>query len=320
MLVRQALARRRGLQGHPRVAVQGQAVTANSSPITDPSRSTTNPSLKEYSFDPRDVQGAPRGGRRGRTLKLDDDLLPAGPRDLGVGPHGQGRRGQGRHHHRPQGDGPRGTPTWPRPWRATTTSTPVPSPIMDDPVSNMSLQYLPDGAINYSQVNDPKLNKLIQQAQAAVDPPSQQKTTGAAGRRPRARQRDRQRHVRPEPPGRLHAGNWTGFVVKPSELLVHRRPGYRWPGPATVDQAREKAGSPHALVCPRPESATAWSPLVRGHGNVPVAPSAARGPGNRGRQHRHGRPGCARRTARAVRTGPVPAGAVREVPGPARAG
>ena len=43
---------------------------------------------------------------------------------------------------------------------------------MDDPMTNMALTYLPDGAINYSYVNDPELNKLIEQARVTTDKPS----------------------------------------------------------------------------------------------------------------------------------------------------
>ena len=41
---------------------------------------------------------------------------------------------------------------------------------MDDPVTNFALSYLPGGAINYTHVDDPELNALIEQAQGTVDP------------------------------------------------------------------------------------------------------------------------------------------------------
>lgn len=41
--------------------------------------------------------------------------------------------------------------------------------IMDDPVTNFSLSYLPGAAINYTRVDDPKLNALIEEAIVTFD-------------------------------------------------------------------------------------------------------------------------------------------------------
>ena len=53
VLVRQALAHAVDYNAIRAVAVQGQAVTANSSPITDSLKEFADPTLKEYTFDPQ---------------------------------------------------------------------------------------------------------------------------------------------------------------------------------------------------------------------------------------------------------------------------
>lgn len=41
--------------------------------------------------------------------------------------------------------------------------------IMDDPVTNFALSYLPGGAINYTHVDDPELNALIEEGMVTFD-------------------------------------------------------------------------------------------------------------------------------------------------------
>ena len=108
-LVRQALAHAVDYSSIRSVAVQGQAVTANNSPITDSLKQFANPSLKEYVFDTEKSQAAARAGR-GQQPLADDDLLAAGPGHRGVGDAGQGERGAGRHHHQPPGPRPQHLP------------------------------------------------------------------------------------------------------------------------------------------------------------------------------------------------------------------
>ncbi len=89
--------------------------------------------------------------------------------------------------------------------------------IMDDPVTNFALSYLPGGVINYTYVDDPKLNDLI--AEATV-------TTDKADKI--AIMRDAARIVHDEVYDNImytqnlyfaHSDKWTGFISKPSELL-----------------------------------------------------------------------------------------------------
>ncbi|WP_235501018.1 ABC transporter substrate-binding protein [Agreia sp. Leaf244] len=89
--------------------------------------------------------------------------------------------------------------------------------IMDDPVTNFTLSYLPGGAINYTLVDDPELNELI--AKAAVTADSDEKISIM---------RDAAKIVHDEVYDNImytqnlyfaHSSEWEGFVTKPSELL-----------------------------------------------------------------------------------------------------
>lgn len=89
--------------------------------------------------------------------------------------------------------------------------------IMDDPVTNFTLSYLPEGAINYTHVDDPKLNALI--AEATVTEDRDEKI---------AIMRDAAAIVKEQVYDNImytqnlyfaHSAEWDGFVSKPSELL-----------------------------------------------------------------------------------------------------
>lgn len=89
--------------------------------------------------------------------------------------------------------------------------------IMDDPVTNMTLTYLPGGVINYSYVDDPALSKLINDA--AVTQDKQQKI---------ALMRQAAKIVRDQMYDNImytqnlyfaYSDEWDGFQAKPSELL-----------------------------------------------------------------------------------------------------
>lgn len=54
--------------------------------------------------------------------------------------------------------------------------------IMDDPATNMTLTYLPGGAINYSYVDDPQLSALISKAQATTDTDQQKQLVQQAAK------------------------------------------------------------------------------------------------------------------------------------------
>ncbi|OLF09147.1 hypothetical protein BLA60_21490 [Actinophytocola xinjiangensis] len=89
--------------------------------------------------------------------------------------------------------------------------------IMDDPATNMSLTYLPGGAINYSYVDDPELTKLIQQAQVTFERDEQVPILQEAAKKVRDNVYDNVMYT--QNLYVAHRSDWSGFTVKPSELL-----------------------------------------------------------------------------------------------------
>jgi len=214
VLVRQALAHAVNYDAIRQVAVQGQAVTANSSPITDSLKQFANPALKEYTFEPAmSKQLLAQAGVKNLKLtmiySLQDPVISAWSTMVKESAAQAGitidLKGLDRNT-----------------YLAKTTEGDYDIyagsfAIMDEPVSNMSLQYLPDGAINYSQVNDPKLTKLIQQAQATVDPAQQKSLVQQAATYVHDNMIDNIMYV--QNLNVAHSSDWTGFQIKPSELL-----------------------------------------------------------------------------------------------------
>ena len=89
--------------------------------------------------------------------------------------------------------------------------------IMDDPVTNMTLAYLPGGAINYTYVDDAKLNDLIAQGAATTDKKEKVKLMREAAKIVRDNVYDNIMYT--QNLYFAHSSKWTGFVSKPSELL-----------------------------------------------------------------------------------------------------
>jgi peptide/nickel transport system substrate-binding protein len=89
--------------------------------------------------------------------------------------------------------------------------------IMDDPPTNMTLTYLPDGVINYSHVDDPALTRLVTQAQATGDHQAQQRLVLDAADIVREKIYDNILHT--QNLYFAHSDDWTNFQVQPSELL-----------------------------------------------------------------------------------------------------
>jgi peptide/nickel transport system substrate-binding protein len=89
--------------------------------------------------------------------------------------------------------------------------------IMDDPATNMALTYLPKGAINYSYVDDPALNDLITQARVTFERDKQRPILQKAAKMVRDNVYDNIMYTQ-----NLYVAyrsDWSGFSVKPSELL-----------------------------------------------------------------------------------------------------
>ncbi|BDZ46853.1 ABC transporter substrate-binding protein [Naasia aerilata] len=89
--------------------------------------------------------------------------------------------------------------------------------IMEDPVTNMVLSYLPGGAINYTHVDDPELNDLINTASTSADEKERVKLMREAAQIVHEKVYDNIMYS--QQLYFAHSDKWTGFVSKPSELL-----------------------------------------------------------------------------------------------------
>jgi peptide/nickel transport system substrate-binding protein len=212
--VRQALAHAVDYNAIRSVVLQGQAVTTGSSPIPPVLKDWVDPSLKEYTYDPNMSKSLlTQAGVANLKLNLiyslqdtvsaqlativKDDAAKAG---ITINLEGQERNT----------------------YLANTASGNYDIylgnfAIMDDPTTNMSLTYLAGGAINYSLVNDPALSSLITQAQATTDKATQKTLITQAATMVHNNVYDNVMYMQ-----NLYfasSDKWTGFVVKPSELL-----------------------------------------------------------------------------------------------------
>lgn len=89
--------------------------------------------------------------------------------------------------------------------------------IMDDPATNAALAYLPGGSINYSLVDDPKLTALINQARVTFDEKEQIPIIQQVNKLVHDQVYDNIMYT--QDLYVAHSSKWSGFVVKPSELL-----------------------------------------------------------------------------------------------------
>ncbi|RWZ59369.1 ABC transporter substrate-binding protein [Labedella populi] len=89
--------------------------------------------------------------------------------------------------------------------------------IMDDPVTNFTLSYLPGGAINYTYVDDPELNALIEEASAASDVDEKVEIMQEAAAIVHEQVYDNIMYT--QNLYMAYSSDWDGFVSKPSELL-----------------------------------------------------------------------------------------------------
>lgn len=89
--------------------------------------------------------------------------------------------------------------------------------IMDDPVTNFALSYLPGGAINYTLVDDAKLNDLIAEAALTQDRDEKISIMQKAAHIVHDQVYDNIMYT--QNLYFAHSDKWTGFISKPSELL-----------------------------------------------------------------------------------------------------
>jgi peptide/nickel transport system substrate-binding protein len=89
--------------------------------------------------------------------------------------------------------------------------------IMDDPVLNFSLSYLPGGAINYTYVDDPALNDLIAQGAQTTDLDTKVEIFREAAKLVHDQVYDNVMYTQNLYFAR--SDQWSGFLPRPSELL-----------------------------------------------------------------------------------------------------
>lgn len=94
--------------------------------------------------------------------------------------------------------------------------------IMDDPATNMTLTYLPGGAINYTHVNDPALSSLITKAMVSTDMSTQKKLLQQAATIVHNKVYDNIMYTRTL--YIAHRSTIGGLVIKPSALLSFLTP------------------------------------------------------------------------------------------------
>jgi peptide/nickel transport system substrate-binding protein len=219
--VRQALAHAVDYDAIRKVVLQGQAVSTGSSPIMPVLKDFHDDSIKEYSHDPEESRklleqaGYKADGNGNFPLSfrliysLQDPvttqwatLVKDGAAEAGITIELQGLE--------------RNT------YLAKTDAGDFDIyagnfAIMDDPATNMALTYLPKGAINYSYVDDPALNDLITRARVTFERDKQKPILQKAAKMVRDNVYDNVLYTQ-----NLYVAyrsEWSGFTVKPSELL-----------------------------------------------------------------------------------------------------
>jgi peptide/nickel transport system substrate-binding protein len=212
--VRQALAHTVDYHAIRSVVLQGQAVTTGSSPIPPVLKDYVDPSSQEYAYDPNLAkQLVQQSGVTVPPLTLIYSLQDAvtaqwasivkdGAAKAGITINLQGMDRNTYLAKTADGDYDIYAGNF---------------AIMDDPATNMSLTYLPKGAINYSLVDDPQLSSLVTQAQQTTDKAAQKQLVQQAAKLVRDNVYDNVMYM--QNLYVAHSAKWTGFVVKPSELL-----------------------------------------------------------------------------------------------------
>jgi peptide/nickel transport system substrate-binding protein len=89
--------------------------------------------------------------------------------------------------------------------------------IMDNPPANLALAFKCKGFINYANVCDTELDKLIDQARAQIDQAAQKGPIQQAAKRISEQVYDNVLYV--EEFTIAHSAKWSNFLTQPSELL-----------------------------------------------------------------------------------------------------
>ncbi|NAZ82043.1 ABC transporter substrate-binding protein [Kineococcus sp. R8] len=219
--VRQALARAADYEAIRQVALSGQAVSTGSSPLMPVLARYHDPSITEYPFDPdasrallqRAGYTADADGMFGLSFRLIYSLQDSvtsqwaqmvkdSSAQAGIEIRLQGSERNTYLAQTNDGDYDVYAGNF---------------AIMDDPVLNFSLSYLPGGAINYTNVDDPALNELIAQGARATDLDEKVAVFREAAKLVHEQVYDNIMYT--QNLFFAHSDEWSGFISRPSELL-----------------------------------------------------------------------------------------------------
>ncbi|MBW4722481.1 ABC transporter substrate-binding protein [Saccharothrix obliqua] len=213
--VRQALAAAVDYEAIRKSALQGAAVSSDSSVLTPTLKQWHDPSAQEYRHDVAKAKEllAKAGHADGLTLSMIYDqadpniakwaqLVRDGAKEAGIEIKLEGLE---RNTYVAKGSN-RDFDIYAGSWA-----------IMDNPPANLGLAFKCGGFINYANVCDPELDKLISQAQEQTDPQAAKDPIQRAARIISEQVYDNVLYV--EKFTFAHGAKWTGFEQRPSELL-----------------------------------------------------------------------------------------------------
>ena len=214
LAVRQALAAAVDYEAIRRVALQGKAVSANSSVLTPTLKQWQDPTAKEYTFDIAKAKTLLAGaGLTTVSLRMIYDQADANiakwaqmVRDsaaqAGIDIKLEGLERNTYIAKYQQRDYDIYAGSW---------------AIMDNPPANLGLAFKCGGFINYANACDPALDALIDEAQSKVAQADQKEPIQKAARLIADQVYDNVLYV--EEFTIVHSAKWTNFLVQPSELL-----------------------------------------------------------------------------------------------------
>ncbi|MEV4894187.1 ABC transporter substrate-binding protein [Nonomuraea sp. NPDC055795] len=212
--VRQALAHAVDYEAIRKIALKGYAKSANSSVLTPSQPDYADPSVTEYAFDPaKSKQLLQEAGVTNLSLSMIYDQ--ADPNIARWAPMVRDAAKQAGIEIKLQGL-ERNTyldKTLKRDFDIYAGSW----AIMDNPPANLGLAFKTGGFINYAQVSDPKLDKLIDEGQRALTRQEAKAPIQEAAKIIHDQVYDNVLYV--ETFNIAHSIKWTGFKPMPSELL-----------------------------------------------------------------------------------------------------
>jgi peptide/nickel transport system substrate-binding protein len=212
--VRQALAHAVDYEAIRKIAMQGFAESSNSSVLTPSQPNYVDPSVTEYEFDPAKSKALlQEAGVASPTLSMiydqaDPNIAKWAPmvrdsaKQAGITIKLQGLERNTYVEKSLKSDFDIYAGSW---------------AVMDNPPANLGLAFKKGGFINYAQVDDPGLEKLIDQSQRALSPEEAKAPLQQAAKIIRDQVYDNVLYV--EKFNIAYSSKWTNFKPMPSELM-----------------------------------------------------------------------------------------------------